>query len=122
MYLVTTVLGGATPGPTGVLEGTLKVIISKGTELTDDVRPSQAPASAEHPLRILSKDGKQEVAEVTANEEGHFRLSLPPGDYILDLKKHGRMRTIARPFTVVAGKTVRVDITLEGPLNVMSAP
>jgi hypothetical protein len=53
--------------------------------------------------------------------EGRFHFSLPAGDYLLDVKRNGRnrLRVTARPFTVVAGQTVHVDLKLESPLEAL---
>jgi Carboxypeptidase regulatory-like domain len=106
----------ASPSNTGVVEGNVRVILSKGTSLADDTSPAKDRVPyADCPLVVLSKDGKTEVAQVTLDGEGHFRANLPPGDYVLNAKKHGRtrLRVSARPFTVVAGQTVHVDVEVE---------
>lgn len=74
-----------------------------------------APTYAEYPLIILSKDGKKEIATVTADDQGHYRVALPPGDYVLDAKGRapGRVRAKPRPFTVVSNQTVCVDMDID---------
>jgi hypothetical protein len=100
----------------GFLEGHLKVFSSKEVDLADQTQ-SQASTQeyAEYPLIILSKDGKKEIARVTADAKGNYRVALPPGDYILDVKgrARGHLRAKPEPFTVVANKTVRVDMTID---------
>jgi hypothetical protein len=63
----------------------------------------------------LSKEGQKEVARATADEQGNFRVSLAPGDYILDIQGRGRglVRANPQPFTVVSGQTVHVDMNLD---------
>ena len=78
-------------------------------------RPAVAPETyAGYPLIILSQDGKKEIARVTADESGKYRVALPPGTYILDVKdrvaKHVRAKP--QPFTVVSNQTVRVDMNV----------
>ena len=41
---------------------------------------------ADYPLIILSHDGEKEIARVTADENGNYRVALPPGDYVLDVQ------------------------------------
>ena len=71
---------------------------------------------ADYPLIILSQDGKKEIARVTADENGNYRVALPPGDYILDVqgRRHkGHIRATPQPFTVVSNQTVHVDMNID---------
>lgn len=72
---------------------------------------------AEYPLIIFSKDGKKEkeIARVTADGNGNYRVALPPGAYILDVQDRGRKHIRAKPqrFTVVSNQTVRVDMDVD---------
>jgi hypothetical protein len=100
----------------GFLEGHLKIATLRGVE-RDDASPSKRTAVdyAAYPLLILSKDGKTKIREVTADKEGHYRVSLPPGDYVLDAKGRAPKRVRAKPqrFTVISNQTVRVDFELD---------
>jgi len=100
----------------GFLEGHLKIIVGMAAQLSDDMpRPEIAPESyAEYPLVVLSQDGKKEVARLTADEEGNYRITLPPGNYILDVQDRAakRLRARPQPFTVVSNQTVRVDMNI----------
>ena len=78
-------------------------------------RPEGAPQSyAEYPLVVLSQEEKKEIARVTADKKGDYRVALPPGNYVLDIQdrvaKH--VRAAPRPFTVVSGQTVHVDMNI----------
>jgi hypothetical protein len=70
---------------------------------------------ADYPLIILSREKQTEVAHVTADENGNYRISLPPGDYVLDLqnRKRRHVRATPQPFTIVANQTVRVDMAID---------
>jgi hypothetical protein len=100
----------------GFLEGHLTIVSLKGVE-RDGASPSKAPAVdyAAYPLLILSKDGKTKIREVVADKAGHYRVSLPPGDYVLDAKGRAPKRVRAKPkgFTVISNQTVRVDFGLD---------
>src|SRR4029077_17321089 len=90
--------------PTGFVEGHLKIISPKEVELADQT-PSKITAEnyADYPLIILSRDEKKEIARVTADETGKYRVALPPGDYILDVQRRspkGHIRAKPQPFTV----------------------
>ena len=100
----------------GFLEGHLKIVSLKEVELAG-ANPSKGTSEnyAEYPLIILSKAGQKEVAQITAGRDGNYRVSLPPGDYMLDVQgrasKHFRAKP--QPFTVVSNKTVRVDMDID---------
>jgi hypothetical protein len=100
----------------GFLEGHLKIVSLKEVELAG-ANPSKGTSEnyAEYPLIILSKAGQKEVDRITADRDGNYRVSLPPGDYMLDVQgrasKHARAKP--QPFTVVSNKTVRVDIDID---------
>jgi hypothetical protein len=102
--------------PTGFLEGHLKVISPREVELADET-PFKMTAEnyAEYPLVVLSRDQKTEIARVTADENGNYRVALPPGDYVLDVKDRRRrhVRTMPQPFTVVSNQTVHVDMNID---------
>jgi len=70
---------------------------------------------ASYPLLILSKDGKKNIREVIADKDGNYRVSLPPGDYVLDAKgrKPKGIRAKPKPFTIVSQQAVRVDFDLD---------
>ena len=102
--------------PPGFVEGHLKIVSLKTVELADgNVEKGTAENYAEYPLIILSQDGKKEIARVTADEKGNYRVALPPGDYILDVQGRGRGHVRAAPqrFTVVSKQTARVDMDMD---------
>jgi hypothetical protein len=112
----------ASPPDSGVVEGQARVVLSKGTEPTEETSPKKEQVPyADYPVVVLSKDKKTEVAQVTLDREGRFRVNLPAGDYVLDVKRQGRkrLRVTAHPFTVVAGQTVRVDVEIESAIEPM---
>ena len=95
----------------------MKIISSKEVELADQT-PSKAIAEnyVEYPLIIFSQDGKKEIARVTADGNGNYRVPLPPGDYILDVqgrKLKGHLRVRPQSFTVVSNQTVWVDVNID---------
>lgn len=102
--------------PQGFLEGHLKIYSPKEVELADGT-PSEKMAEnyVEYPLIVLSRDRKREVARVTVDENGNYRVALPPGDYVLDVKDRKRRHVRATPqtFTVISNQSVRVDMNLD---------
>ena len=102
--------------PQGFLEGHLKIISPREVEPSDEM-PRQtvtAETYAQYPLIILSAGAQKEIARVTADENGNYRVALPPGDYIVDVEGRvaKRLRVRPRPFTVVSNQTVRVDMNI----------
>ena len=109
----TTSINAAAPG---FVEGHLKITSPREVELANGTPASiTAESYAEYPLIILSKDGKNEVARVTADKNGNYRAALPPGDYVLDVQRRapGHVRAKPQRFTVVSNQTVRVDMDID---------
>jgi hypothetical protein len=117
--LIIFLLAGTTSinaAPQGFVEGHLKIIFGMAVGPSDEMpRPAVKPQSyAEYPLIILSQEEKKEIARVTADENGNYRVGLLPGNYVLDvqdrLAKH--VRAAPRPFKVVSNQTVHVDMNI----------
>jgi hypothetical protein len=103
--------------PSGLLEGHLKIISPKEVELTDETPSKIVPETyVDYPLIILNHDGKKEIARVTADENGNYRVALPPGDYVLDVpgrRPKGHVRAKPQSFTIISKQTVRVDMSID---------
>jgi hypothetical protein len=85
-------------------------------------KPSATPdqtSSTEYRLAVFSKDHRTEVAEVIVDEHGHYRVPLPPGDYVLDLKRQvrNRLRITPHSFTITSKETARVNFEIEGAIR-----
>jgi hypothetical protein len=116
MLLMLTGTASSSAVPQGFLEGHLRIVAMGAVEPSDEMpRSTVAPEYyAEYPLIILSREEKKEVARVTANESGNYRVALTPGAYILDVQDRAPKRIYAnpQPFTVVSNQTVRVDLSI----------
>jgi hypothetical protein len=100
----------------GFLEGRLRILASKDVELAEGNPPKFSDGNyADYPLIVLSRDGDKEIARVTVDENGNYRVVLPPGDYILDVQDRRRRHVRATPktFTVVSNQTVHVDMYID---------
>jgi hypothetical protein len=100
----------------GFLQGHLRIISPRPVEPTDQDFPAvNGESFAEYPLVVLSQDGKQEIARFAADAQGDYRVSLPPGIYVLDvqdrIRKH--VRATPRSFTVVSNQTVHVNMEID---------
>ena len=113
---ISVVAGMATELP-GFVEGHLKSISPREVEVANGTPASiTAESYAEYPLIILSRDEKKEIARVTADANGNYRLALPPGDYILDVQGRppkGHVRAKPQRFTVTSNQIVRVDMDID---------
>lgn len=101
----------------GFLEGHLRILAFKDVELAEG-NPAKLTGGnyAEYPLIILSGDGKKEIARVTPDENGKYRIALPPGDYILDVQGRqpkGHVRAKPQHFTVISNQIARVDMDID---------
>src|SRR5947207_12081005 len=110
----TTSINAAAPG---FVEGHLKIISPREVELANGTPASiTAESYAEYPLIILSRDEKKEIARVTADANGNYRLALPPGDYNLDVERRqpkGHVRAQSQRFTVTLNQLASREIDLK---------
>jgi hypothetical protein len=100
----------------GFLEGRLRILAFKDVEFAEENQPKFSGGNyTDYPLVILSRDGKNEIARITADANGNYRIALPPGDYLLDVQDRRRRHVRATPqsFTVVANETVHVDMSID---------
>jgi hypothetical protein len=101
----------------GFLEGHLRILAVGDVELAERNSPKFSGGNyAEYPLIILSQDGKQQVARITADETGEFRIALPPGDYILDVQGRppkGHVRAKPQRFTIASSQIAHVDMDID---------
>lgn len=101
--------------PSGFVEGHLKIYSPREVELAGETPSKAAVNYADYQLVILSRDEKKAVARVTADEDGNYRMALPPGDYVLDVQDRRRrhVRAVPQPFTVASNQTVHVDVNID---------
>jgi hypothetical protein len=102
--------------PPGFVEGHVKIFPLSDVNLGDDGNAAKTVTEApyaEYPLVVLTRDGKKEITQVTADRNGNYRVELPPGDYILDVKARTPKRPKPQPFTVVSNQTVRIDMNID---------
>jgi len=113
LVVTATLIEAATPG---FLEGHLRIVSLREVELADQT-PSEPTAVnySDYPLIVLSRDGKQEVARVTVDGNGNYRMSLPPGNYVLDIQDRRRrhVRVKPQPFTILSNQTAHVDMNID---------
>jgi hypothetical protein len=87
--------------PPGFVEGHLKIISPKEVDVADGTPPViTAESYAEYPLSVLREDEKKEIGRVTADGNGNYHVAVPPGIYVLDVKRPPRVM-LARETTAV---------------------
>ena len=96
--------------PPGFVEGRLVVIEPEKTPGP----PNAVEFYQKYPLVILSEDGQTQIARVTAGDGGAYRVTLPPGAYILDVQDRvpRQIRVRPQPFVVRSNQTVRVNMLI----------
>ena len=115
IFLMLTSTASIKAAPQGFMEGHLKVVVVRAVEPDNMPQPE---TYADYPLIILSQDAKREIARLTADKSGNYRVALPPGAYILRAQERSaeeraeRIHANPQPFTVVSNQTVRIDMTI----------
>jgi hypothetical protein len=108
---------GVASDSNGFLTGHLRILSLKEVERADEPAAGKPFAKnySDYPLIILSPDGKKEIARVTADDQGDYRVALPPGVYILDVQGRGRGHVRAKPqhVTILPNQTVTVDMDID---------
>jgi hypothetical protein len=102
--------------PVGFVEGRLKIISIKEVEVAGQgTAKTMAGNFADYPLVVLNKTTRQQVARMTPDRNGNYRMELPAGDYLLDIDRRvgGIARSEAKSFTVSPQRTVRVDMEID---------
>ena len=102
--------------PSGFVEGHLTIVSPKPVQPTDENMTAETAENyADYPLLILTQDGQKEIARVTADGDGNYRVALPPGHYTLDVQGRVRRHVRAKPqtFTIVPNQTVRIDMHID---------
>jgi hypothetical protein len=105
----------AQPVP-GFLEGQLKIFSPQTVDLADGNLQTVTPETyAEYPLVVFAQDGKTQVTTFTADKGGRYRVALPPGSYVLDVKDRVRkhLRAKPQPFRVVSNQAVTLNMDMD---------
>ena len=116
IFLVSLCAASVNAAPQGILEGQLRILSDRPVELADENTATRVRAEnyTDYPLIVLTRDGKKQVARITADRNGKYRAALPAGDYILDVEGRTAKRVHAgqQQFTVSPNETVRVDMNI----------
>ena len=114
LFSVTTVAETPPPGTSGI-EGTILVSPSRPGPIRKDEGPSVAPVGN---AQFVVKAGDATVQTFTTDGEGRFRVTLPPGHYVVMREgappRIGRWRFEA---DVVAGQVTKVNWTADSGMR-----
>ncbi len=66
-------------------------------------------------INIFAADGATPVTNVKINPNGTYSVTLPPGNYIVNIARSGidRARNLPKTVTIVSGATVELDIDID---------
>jgi hypothetical protein len=66
-------------------------------------------------LVVYAVDSGAEVARVAFQPDCTYSVALPPGNYRIELDRHGieNSKDLPRTVTVVAGHTTQLDVTID---------
>jgi hypothetical protein len=80
--------------------------------------PTPTPAPEAYAVRqvvIFSANGKREVARVQIDSQGNYRITLPVGEYVVDINHAGMDRGIDLPASIEikAQQVTRLNIAID---------
>ncbi|HSE97313.1 MAG TPA: hypothetical protein VLD57_03515 [Blastocatellia bacterium] len=101
------------------IEGVPEVKVSHPVTRENEPEPPTRPYQTD--LVILTMSGRREVARLKTGSDGRFRVSLPPGEYIIkpssDPPKRFAPRAGEHLAKVSPGRFIFVRVTFESPLQ-----
>lgn len=117
VFVVTMLMGAASamPAEPGFVEGHISIGPITPVEHQGDPAPVPREMYAAWELTVFKEDGKTEMAKVAADQQGNYRVALPPGKYVLDFPHRGLggAAGFPRTVTVMSGRSVRVDADID---------
>jgi len=109
------------PGPAAKphsgIEG--RTMVDGGCPMTRDASPCPDKPLASR-LTVVKADSAQIVAEATSDDNGYFRIPLPPGHYVLHpANLTGSVVPIAQPLTitVIADRFASITISFDSGIR-----
>ena len=102
--------------PAGTLQGQVTIGPMQPVEMAGQPTPTPAPeVFTSRTLNIFLADGKTLLTSLHFNPDGSYRVSLPPGTYVVDIQHSGIgfARPLPKTITIHSGETVRLDIDID---------
>lgn len=99
----------------GVLEGKADVRPLCPVERIDNPCDTNPLAYTSREIIVYFLDNKTIIAKKNFDESGNYRIELPPGNYIVDIKHSGidRASEVPKEISIKNGETVNLDITID---------
>jgi len=110
------VLAACMPAEVGYLEGRVTIGPLQPVERVGETPPPVPPeVYAARSLNIFQSDGTTLVTKVKIGSDGAYRVSLPPGTYVVALAPSGIDFSKDLPKTIIieSKKTVHLDIAID---------
>ena len=105
------------PAPAGgTLQGKVTIGPLQPVERAGQPTPTPDPqVFTSRSLNIFKADGKTLVTNLHFNPDGTYRVSLPPGTYVVDIPHNGIgfARPLPKTITIHSGETVQLDIDID---------
>ncbi len=104
------------PAGTGALAGRVSLWPSAPVERSGVPAPRRPAPGAKI---MVYGPGHQEIAAVTTDEEGDFRVQLPPGTYLVELApdRRGFTKNLPATVTITSGQETHLQILLDTGLR-----
>ncbi len=102
-----------------VLQGTLEGQVNIGpicpVERVDNPCKPTPEMYAARKILVFSKDRSQLIQEVSLDSAGFYQTNLPPGDYLIDIKRAGLdfSSQVPKLITIESQQTVTLNISLD---------
>ena len=116
VMLLAVLIAGCAREDTGVLEG--QVTIGPMVPALPEGQPQPTPRPEDYAARevvVLNGNGIGEVARVSIDATGHYRIMLLPGLYQIDINHAGtdRAEGFPRTISIVVGETTTLNIDID---------
>lgn len=104
------------PAPAGTLQGHVTIGPLQPVERIGQPTPTPDPeVFTSRTLNIFQADGKTLITSLHFNPDGSYRVSLPPGTYVVDIPHSGIGFARPLPKTIIlhSGETIQLDIDID---------
>jgi len=100
----------------GTLEG--HVSIGPLVPVVREGEPESTPGPevfASRQIVVFSSDGRREIAQVSIDGQGNYRVRLPAGQYLVDINHAGIDSAAGMPaeIEILPGQTTRLDVDID---------
>jgi hypothetical protein len=108
------------PPEPGVVTGQVVIRPISPAEEEGEPTPTPWPDLYEgREILIYGPDGEEVIRRAEIDHEGSYREELPPGTYVVDIKRVGPVNAAGLPKTIelASGETVRIDVVIDSGIR-----